>query len=149
MTVLRTVELANSRTIDMRMRSVWQMVVCLVMGIGAGIPAIAQEPIIRGGGWVMPVAQSRVIGPVEESRMVKLVGNTHPMARPAFDRGLVNPGKLLQRMVLVLKRSPEQEAALAAFNQRQYDPKSPEFHHWLTAEEFGKLYGPSDADITA
>jgi hypothetical protein len=43
---------------------------------------------------------------------------------------------------------PEQETALAAFNERQYDPKSPDYHRWLHSEEFGQLYGPSDADIT-
>ena len=32
---------------------------------------------------------------------------------------------------------------------QQYDPKSPNFHHWLQPEEFGKLYGPSDSDIAA
>jgi len=70
------------------------------------------------------------------------------MAQAKFEKGRLDPNKLLERLVLVLKRSPEQEAALAAFNERQYDPKSPDFHHWLHAEEFGKLYGPSDSDIT-
>jgi subtilase family serine protease len=50
-------------------------------------------------------------------------------------------------MVLVLQRSREQELALQQFNERQYDSQSPDFHHWLHAEEFGRLYGPSDDDI--
>ncbi len=92
---------------------------------------------------------SRVVDRIDESSVVKLTGNTHPMARAANDQGPADINLLLQRMVLVLKRSPEQEAALAAFNERQYDEKSPDFHHWLTAEEFGRLYGPSDADVSA
>jgi len=50
-------------------------------------------------------------------------------------------------MTLILKRSPEQEAALEKFMARQLDPKSPDFHHWLEPKEFGALYGPSDSDI--
>jgi subtilase family serine protease len=86
---------------------------------------------------------------VDDAKLVQLKGNTYPMARKQFDEGLIDSNQLLQRMILVLKRSPEQEKALAAFNQRQYDSRSPDFHHWLHAEEFGRLYGPADADITA
>ena len=92
---------------------------------------------------------SRIVAPIDEHKLVKLTGNTHPMARGEFDKGLVDSNRLLERMVLVLQRSPEQEQELAAFNKRQYDPKSADFHHWLHASEFGRLYGPSDADITA
>lgn len=92
---------------------------------------------------------TRVVDRVDDSRLVKLPGNTHPMARTENDRGRADANLMLRRMILVLKRSPEQEAALAAFNERQYDATSPDFHRWLTAEEFGRKYGPSDADITA
>jgi subtilase family serine protease len=91
----------------------------------------------------------RIVQPVDDTKLASLRGNTHPMARSEFDKGPLDTGKLLERMILVLKRSPEQENALAAFNQRQYDPNSPDFHHWLHAEEFGRLYGPSDTDLTA
>jgi hypothetical protein len=97
----------------------------------------------------IPPAPSRVVEAVNDSRLATLKGNVHPDARPQFDKGRVDPQLRLDRLMLVLQRSPEQEKALAEFNQRQYDPKSPDFHHWLDAEEFGKLYGPSDADITA
>ncbi len=113
----------------------------------ANCPAQAQSDgpgdVVAGSSYVAP----RGVQPVDDAKLVSLKGNTHPMARSAYDQGLVDSGKLLQRIMLVLKRSPEQEQALAAFNQRQYDAKSPDFHHWLHAEEFGQLYGPSDADI--
>jgi subtilase family serine protease len=91
----------------------------------------------------------RVVEQVDDTKRMRLAGNVHPMARPESDMGRVDSNKLLERVVMVLKRSPEQDAALAAFNERQYDPNSPDFHHWLTAEEFGQLYGPSDADIAS
>ena len=94
-----------------------------------------------------PVVPSRVVEHVDDTRLVRLPGNTQLMARQRYDKGLVDPAKELDRIMLVLKRSPEQEAALTAFNERQYDPQSSDFHHWLSATEFGQLYGPSDSDI--
>jgi hypothetical protein len=92
---------------------------------------------------------SRVVEPIDETKLVTLKGNTHPLARPEFDRGPVDGQLPLERMQLVLQRSPEQEAALDRFMAEQYDPQSANFHRWMEPEEFGRLYGPSDADIAA
>lgn len=120
------------------------LTIALTLLVAASQPllSIAQDAAI-------PAVPSRVVSRVSDASLVTLKGNTHPLARPEFDKGLVDPGKLLERIVLVLQRSPEQEQALAAFNQRQYDPSSPDYHHWLHAQQFGELYGPNDADITA
>ena len=137
----------------MRIRRLIRFLAGLFLGIGISIPATAQTASLSGDNAVIQSASSRiedrVVGPVDDARLIKLTGNVHPLARPEFDLGRVDSNKLLERVVMVLKRSPEQDAALAAFNERQYDPQSPDFHHWLTAEEFGKLYGPSDADVAA
>ncbi|HKR26787.1 MAG TPA: protease pro-enzyme activation domain-containing protein, partial [Acidobacteriaceae bacterium] len=94
-----------------------------------------------------PQPTSRVVLPVDESKIVTLHGNTRPEAKPLFDKGRVDPQLAMDRMLLVLQRSPEQEAALEGLLQRQLDPGSPDFHHWLSPEDFGALYGPSDLDI--
>jgi hypothetical protein len=134
----------------MRSQFVARIVAYLALGIGIVIPATAQQIALAGEtAAAVPTVPSRVVEHVDDTKLVKLTGDVHPLARSTSDNGRVDPNKVLERIVLVLKRSPEQEAALAAFNERQYDPKSPDFHHWLHADEFGKLYGPSDADITA
>ena len=133
----------------MQVRSVAQSVACLIVGIGLTVPAIAQNRVLVESNTVQPAVPTRVLEPVDESRLVKLTGNTHPMARPQFDRGLADPQLPMERIVMVLKRSPQQEAGLEQFMAEQYDSKSPNFHHWLQPEEFGQLYGPSDADIAA
>ena len=92
---------------------------------------------------------SRVVARIDEASRVTLTGNTHYLARKEFDRGLADLQLPLERMVLVLERSPAQEAALKRFMDEQYDPKSANFHHWLEPEEFGRLYGPSDDDMAA
>jgi subtilase family serine protease len=137
----------------MRIRRFIQVLGGLFLGIGMAIPAAAHQSSLSGDSseaqMVPPPVIDRIVDYVDDARLVRLSGNVHPMARPESDMGRVDSNKLLERVVMVLKRSPEQDAALAAFNERQYDPNSPDFHHWLTAEEFGKLYGPSDADIAS
>jgi pro-kumamolisin-like protein len=53
----------------------------------------------------------------------------------------------MRRMLLVLKRSPEQEAALQKLLDDQQDKSSPTYHQWLTPEQFGQQFGPSDQDL--
>jgi subtilase family serine protease len=52
-------------------------------------------------------------------------------------------------MFLQLQRSPERERALKNFIDQQHDSNSPNFHRWLTAEQFGQMYGPASQDIEA
>src|SRR5579863_2600052 len=119
-------------------------------GYGQSAMETSQDsgPAVRDGKLSLPIP-NRVIAPIDEARRVRLTGNTHFQARPEFDKGLVDPQLSLERMVMVLKRSQEQEAALERFMAEQWDPKSANFHRWLEPEEFGRLYGPSDADIAA
>jgi len=84
---------------------------------------------------------------VNEKQLTSLKNSVHPLARVEFDRGAAPPDLRLNRMLLVLKRSAEQEAVLTQLLDEQQYPSSPNFHKWLTPEEFGKKFGPSDEDI--
>src|SRR5882762_2548713 len=55
---------------------------------------------------------SRIAQAVDEKNLVVLKGNVHPLARPEFDQGVVADAQRLNRMLLLLQRSPDQEAAL-------------------------------------
>ena len=92
-------------------------------------------------------SQSRITQQINESQRTVLVGNTHPLAQAKYDKGPVSASLPLDRMSLVLKRSPAQEAALETLLAQQQDKKSPNYHKWLTAAQFGQLFGPSDQDI--
>ena len=78
---------------------------------------------------------------------VALEGNVHPFATTANDRGRVADSTQLDHMLLQLKRPADRETALEAFMQEQTTKGSPNYHHWLTAAEFGQQYGPSQLDI--
>jgi subtilase family serine protease len=91
----------------------------------------------------------RVLEPVDNSRRITLTGNVHPLARAEFDRGTVTASQPMNRILLLLKRSDAQEAALETFLEQQQDKSSPNYHQWLTPSQFGAQYGPADADIQA
>src|SRR2546422_145809 len=85
-----------------------------------------------------------IVQPVDENQLTVLKGNTHPMARAQFDRGAAPPSLPMERMLLVLKRSPEQEDALRKLLDDQQDKASPSYHKWLTPDQFGQQFGPAD-----
>jgi subtilase family serine protease len=86
---------------------------------------------------------------VDETNLIQLRGNVHPLARAEFDQGVVADSQPMNRMLLLLQRSPEQQAALSSLMEEQLTKDSPNFHKWLTPEEFGKQFGPADEDIQA
>ena len=105
-------------------------------------PPQNQPPQIR------PV-RALVTQPVDETALTTLKGNTHPYARAEFDQGVAPPDLQLKSMLLVLKRTPEQEAALAQLMEQQQDKTSPNYHAWLTPEQYGLQFGAADSDIQA
>src|SRR5271156_4085153 len=94
-----------------------------------------------------PAQESRVTQPVNEHALVTLRGTVHPLANPANDRGAASPDMQLERLQLVLKRSPQQEAGLQQLLRDMHTPGTANFHKWLTPEQFGQQFGPSDQDV--
>src|SRR5258707_8926288 len=94
-------------------------------------------------------AGARIIQPVDESNRVALTGNVRPEARPENDRGRVADSVPLDHMLLQLKRSPEREKSLQQFLDELQTKGSPNFHRWLTAQEFGARYGLDQFDLDA
>ncbi len=89
----------------------------------------------------------RITEAVDEKNLVVLPGNVHPLARPEFDQGVVADAQPLKRILLLLQRSPDQETALRQLLDEQQSKSSPNYHAWLTPEQFGQQFGPADADI--
>jgi subtilase family serine protease len=91
----------------------------------------------------------RITANVDESSLATLRGNVPRLARAEFDQGETSASTQLTHMRLVLSRSSEQQAALDAYLAQLQDKSSPNYHKWLTPEQFGQLYGPADSDIAA
>jgi hypothetical protein len=90
---------------------------------------------------------ARITQAIDENSLVMLHSNTHPLAQARYDRGPAPLSMPASRLLLVLRRSAAQEAALSTYLQSLHDPESPNHRKWLTPEQFGKLYGVSDADL--
>lgn len=91
----------------------------------------------------------RVLLPIDDSTRIVLKGSTHPLAQKEFDTGAAPDDLPMANIVLLLQRSPEQEAALQQLLVSQQTKSSANFHRWLTPTEFGLQFGPADGDVKA
>ena len=103
--------------------------------------------------WAQSKTSSTVSAPlitqaIDETRLVELQGNVHPAVRTATDLGPASDSLMLQRMMLVLKRSPAQQAALNQRADNQKNSHSPRYHKWLTPTQFGAQFGATSQDIS-
>ncbi|HEY4676612.1 MAG TPA: S53 family peptidase, partial [Candidatus Angelobacter sp.] len=95
-----------------------------------------------------PQIVPRIISPIDDSIRVKVTKSTNPLTKAASDMGHLDGSTMLERMILVLGSSPEQDHRLQTFLDSQHSKGSPDYHHWLTPEEFGQQFGPSSQDVT-
>jgi len=112
----------------------------LFLALGAAIPVVAANP-------PQSRVPSRITAPVDDNVRVPLKGNIHPLAQARFDQGVVPESTPASRLTLVLKPSPTQTQALREYLDGLQDKSSPNFHKWLSPEQFGASYGASDHDI--
>jgi hypothetical protein len=90
---------------------------------------------------------ARITQAIDETQLVTLKGQVHPLARLEFDQGAASDSMPATRMLLLLQRSLEQESTLRALMDQQQDRTSSNYHAWLTPQQFAKQFGPVDADI--
>ncbi len=115
-------------------------VAAAIIAAGLASPASAQTS---------PHARAMVTQHISESDLVTVARGTRPAVRTAQDLGKLDESRLFPHIALQLVRSPEQQAAVNQFLEDVTNPKSAEFHHWLTAAEFSERFGVNEADLTA
>lgn len=89
----------------------------------------------------------RLLHALRGQKPVPLPGSATPDLLRADDRGAVPDSTPLHGITLVFHRSEAQEADLQQLLIAQQDPASPNYHHWLTPEAFGRRFGIADADL--
>src|ERR1700755_1280298 len=77
-----------------------------------------------------------------------LQGHVPGWAVSANDRGAVASGTPLH-LTFVLSRSAELQASFTKLLADQQDPSSPSYHQWLTPQQVGERYGPTQHDLDA
>jgi subtilase family serine protease len=84
-----------------------------------------------------------------ESGLASLPGHVHRFAQPRFDAGEAPNSLRMGGLELIIARSPAQQQALDALVAQQQNPKSAQYHRWLTPAEYGSRFGASEATIAA
>ncbi len=111
------------------------------------LPAVACLALALGAHAQNPVASERITSVVDETQLVTLHGNVPSLVHAEFDLGAVSAETQMTHMRLVLSRTAAQQQALEQLMAEQQDPRSPNYRHWLTPQEFGAQFGVGDADI--
>jgi subtilase family serine protease len=84
---------------------------------------------------------------IDDSQLVTLKGNTHPLALSLTDLGAASSDLVMHRMLLLLNRSSAQDAALRKLLDEQQEKDSSNYHQWLTPNQFGQQFGASLQDV--
>jgi hypothetical protein len=90
---------------------------------------------------------ARITQVIDETNLATLHRSVHPLARAEFDQGAAPDSLPVNRMLLVLQRSTQQETALRNLMDEQQTRSSPNYHAWLTPTQFGQQFGPASVDI--
>ncbi|MBZ5724688.1 MAG: Ig-like domain repeat protein [Acidobacteriia bacterium] len=91
----------------------------------------------------LPAADERIAARVDDSRRVAVKGHVHPLALPQYDQGPVDAAKEMRYVTMLLKPA----AGLELFLAGQQSASSPDYHRWLTPEQFADRFGLVASDI--
>jgi hypothetical protein len=89
----------------------------------------------------------RIKAAIAGSPAVWLEGNRRPIFRPENDLGPAPDSLRLENITLTFKPTAEQQADLAALLEQQQDKSSPNYHRWLTPEQYADNFGLSAPDV--
>jgi subtilase family serine protease len=110
---------------------------------------LALACVMAGRVSAQSVARPLVTQEINETQMVALHGTVHPLAQALYDRGAVADTFAANRILLLLNRPAEREAALQQFLSDVHRRGSANYHQWLTPQGFGTQFGPADSDVQA
>jgi len=92
-------------------------------------------------------APDRIAGAINSGKMVVLPSQVQHRAKPQYDLGRVDGSFQLNNVKLGIVASPSQVKALKQLLEEQQDPKSPNFHKWLTPQQYADRFGLSHNDV--
>lgn len=117
------------------------MVLCMA-GTAQSRPAPCVRQQSRGA------AISRIAGDWRVGQWSVVAASKPPVPQGAVDMGIAPQGMPLQRMLLLLEPSSDQQAALDAELLRQQTAGSCAWHQWLTPQQFADTYSNSASDVS-
>jgi subtilase family serine protease len=119
-------------------RAVWACFIATVIAIPAA-PGLGSQTTLG----------ARPAGLAANPELAPLPGHVHKLAVSRFDAGAAPASLRMHGLELVFAKTPEQERALGQLLLDQQNPKSPQYHRWLTPAQYGARFGATDATIAA
>jgi pseudomonalisin len=91
----------------------------------------------------------RVTAAVDAQQRRTLGRHLPPWAGPENDLGAIGTDVALDHLTVVLARSAATQAAFEQLLADQQNPGSPHYQQWLTPQQVGENFGPTDHDVSA
>jgi subtilase family serine protease len=91
-------------------------------------------------------ARSRIAGRIDDANVAVVRGTAHPLAQARFDRGRTPIDRITQGAI-TFRLSAAQQADLDQLLREQQDRSSPNYHRWLTPDQYASRFGMSQSDL--
>ncbi len=90
---------------------------------------------------------ARIRSEISNAQTTTLKGSLHPMALTRNDAGRMPGDTRLSNISLYFSPSADQQAALDKLIQDQQNPASPQYHQWLTPDQYAARFGMAQSDL--
>jgi subtilase family serine protease len=102
---------------------------------------------LAASGSTQKSARDRILYAIDSARTARVRGSAHPLAHAQFDQGRVRPEQQLTGVALSFRLSASQQADLQELLREQQDRSSPNYHRWLTPEQYAARFGMTSNDL--
>jgi hypothetical protein len=113
--------------------------------VKSSVPAILIASLFSSLSYA--AVQDRIASSLTNGQTVRLRGSVHRRALPQFDQGPVDPAMRMGTITLMTSPTAAQQRALTHLLTQQQDPKSANYHTWLTPEQYADRFGMSSNDM--
>jgi subtilase family serine protease len=92
-------------------------------------------------------SKNRIARAIDSENVAAVRGTAHPLAQSRFDQGRLSPAQQLSGVTLTFRLSAAQQSDLDRLLREQQDPSSPNYHKWLTPEQYASRFGMTQNDL--
>ena len=114
------------------------------------LPLAAQTAPGSAATALQPIAQAnRVAAQASFTKQTQLTGHLPGWVSANSQTTAAVDLSAPMHISIALRRDPTVQAAFGKLLADQQNPASPLYHHWLTPQQIGDLYGPTPSDVAA
>jgi subtilase family serine protease len=101
---------------------------------------------VGGYGKSAPISGDRILGAVDSTQVARVRGTAHPRARAQYDQGRTDPSLTISGAI-TFRLSAAQQAELDQLLREQQNPRSSNYHRWITPDQYAARFGMSSNDL--